>query len=243
MKGAPQMTNTWTMTKVLIRQRIQTVVNTLVVTIVATIITAILMYFGGSARFSIELFYYAFQPYLIIGGLYLFIRLAIRQEHTWVDNYYRSVPITNLKLYLANLFSTICNFVIYCLAQSLIFTILQVASHGIHWPETSVWMDVAEGVIILGLTCLFIWTFVSLVHLLSVTIMAFLPETQIRLAQWAIYLVVIITASYLFNQLWQLFLMPFSNYNITAILGVFLVIFALISSLNVYLLDKWVETK
>lgn len=237
------MTNTRTMTKVLIRQRIQTVFNTFVVTIVATIITAILIYFSGPAHLSAQLFYYAFPPYLLIGGLYLFIRLTIRQEHTWVDNYYRSVPITNLKLYMANLFSTICNFAIYCLAQSLVFTILQLTTYGIHWPEMSVWMDTAEGVIILGLTCLFIWTFVSLVHLLSVTIMAFLPETQIRLAQWGIYLVVIITASFLFNQLWQLFLMPFTHYNVAAIFGVFLVLLTLISSLNVYLLDKWVETK
>lgn len=42
------MTNTWTMAKVLTRQRFKTAVNTFIVTIVAAVITVILVYLAGS---------------------------------------------------------------------------------------------------------------------------------------------------------------------------------------------------
>ena len=103
--------------------------------------------------------------------------------------------------------------------------------------------------IVLGI---FIWAFISLVHLLSVTIMAFLPETRIRLVQWIIYLVVIIVASFIFDQVPRLFLLPFGGYDSNTLtgsssvlvgIGIFIVTILLISAVNVYLLEKWVETK
>ena len=99
---------------------------------------------------------------------------------------------------------------------------------------------------------IFIWAFISLVHLLSVTIMAFLPETRIRLVQWIIYLVVIIVASFIFDQVQRLFLLPFGGYDSNTLtgsssvlvgIGIFIVTILLISAVNVYLLEKWVETK
>lgn len=46
------MTNTWTMAKVLTRQRFKTAVNTFIVTIVAAVITVILVYLAGSPKLS-----------------------------------------------------------------------------------------------------------------------------------------------------------------------------------------------
>ncbi|EGF47178.1 ABC transporter permease, partial [Lacticaseibacillus rhamnosus MTCC 5462] len=71
---------------------------------------AILVYFGGDSQLSAQFFFSMLSPYVLFGSIYLFIRLAIKQEHTWVNNYYRAVPTTNLKLYVANLFSTVANF-------------------------------------------------------------------------------------------------------------------------------------
>ena len=82
--------------------------------------------------------------------------------------------------------------------------------------------------------------------------MAFLPETRIRLVQWGIYLVVIIVASTIFDQVQRLILMPFGGYDNDALTGassigvgivVFIIATLLISAVNVYLLEKWVETK
>ena len=237
------MTNTWTMAKVLTRQRFKTALNTFIVTIVAAIITAILVYFGGDSQLSAQFFFSMLSPYVLFGSIYLFIRLAIKQEHTWVNNYYRAVPTTNLKLYVANLFSTVANFAFYCIIEGLVLGGLELSGRGMHLPTASAWPDIIEGAIIIALTCLFIWAFVSLVHMLSVTIMAFLPETRIRIVQWGIYLVVIVIASYLFNQLQRLLFMPLHTYNFGAVIAVFLIIFTLISAINVYLLEKWVETK
>ena len=177
------------------------------------------------------------SPYVLFGTIYLFIRLTIKQEHTWVNNYYRAVPITNLKLYAANLFSTAVNFACYSLAEGLVLGGLEFSGRGMHLPAASAWPEIIEGFIIIALTCLFIWAFVSLVHMLSVTIMAFLPETRIRIVQWGIYLVVIVIASYLFNQLQRLLFMPLHTYNFGAVIAVFLIIFTLISAINVYLVD------
>ena len=237
------MTNTWTMAKVLIRQRFKTAVNTFIVTIVAAVITVILVYLAGSLKLSPQFIYSMLSPYVLFGTIYLFIRLTIKQEHTWVNNYYRAVPITNLKLYAANLFSTAVNFACYSLAEGLVLGGLEFSGRGMHLPAASAWPEIIEGFIIIALTCLFIWAFVSLVHMLSVTIMAFLPETRIRIVQWGIYLVVIVIASYLFNQLQRLLFMPLHTYNFGAVIAVFLIIFTLISAINVYLLEKWVETK
>lgn len=60
------MTNTWTMAKVLIRQRFKTAVNTFIVTIVAAVITVILVYLAGSPKLSPQFIYkYAFTLCLI----------------------------------------------------------------------------------------------------------------------------------------------------------------------------------
>ena len=81
------MTNTWTMAKVLIRQRFKTAVNTFIVTIVAAVITVILVYLAGSPKLSPQFIYSMLSPYVLFGTIYLFIRLTIKQEHTWVNNY------------------------------------------------------------------------------------------------------------------------------------------------------------
>ncbi|OAU93437.1 ABC transporter permease, partial [Lacticaseibacillus rhamnosus] len=69
------MTNTWTMAKVLTRQRFKTALNTFIVTIVAAIITAILVYFGGDSQLSAQFFFSMLSPYVLFGSIYLFIRL------------------------------------------------------------------------------------------------------------------------------------------------------------------------
>ncbi|RDG20584.1 ABC transporter permease, partial [Lacticaseibacillus paracasei] len=129
---------------------------------------------------------------------------------------------------------------------------LAVTRWGINLPTGDPMTVLVEMGIFLIVLGIFIWAFISLVHLLSVTIMAFLPETRIRLVQWIIYLVVIIVASFIFDQVQRLFLLPFGGYDSNTLtgsssvlvgIGIFIVTILLISAVNVYLLEKWVETK
>ncbi|WP_311735543.1 ABC transporter permease [Lacticaseibacillus paracasei] len=176
----------------------------------------------------------------------------IIQERVWVNNYYRSVPTTNLKLYTANLLATCLSFLIYAAFEGVVLLALAVTRWGINLPTGDPMTVLVEMGIFLIVLGIFIWAFISLVHLLSVTIMAFLPETRIRLVQWIIYLVVIIVASFIFDQVQRLFLLPFGGYDSNTLtgsssvlvgIGIFIVTILLISAVNVYLLEKWVETK
>lgn len=60
------MTNTWTMAKVLTRQRFKTAVNTFIVTIVAAVITVILVYLAGSPKLSPQFIYSMLSPYVYL---------------------------------------------------------------------------------------------------------------------------------------------------------------------------------
>ncbi|MGO2671167.1 MAG: ABC transporter permease [Lacticaseibacillus paracasei] len=189
---------------------------------------------------------------VLTSRLVFFVRLAIIQERVWVNNYYRSVPTTNLKLYTANLLATCLSFLIYAAFEGVVLLALAVTRWGINLPTGDPMTVLVEMGIFLIVLGIFIWAFISLVHLLSVTIMAFLPETRIRLVQWIIYLVVIIVASFIFDQVQRLFLLPFGGYDSNTLtgsssvlvgIGIFIVTILLISAVNVYLLEKWVETK
>ncbi len=162
------------------------------------------------------------------------------------------MPTTNLKLYTANLLATCLSFLFYAAIEGIVLFALAVMRWGMHVPTGGPVTTLAEMVVLLIALGIFIWAFISLVHLLSVTIMAFLPETRIRLVQWGIYLVVIIVASTIFDQVQRLILMPFGGYDNDALTGassigvgivVFIIATLLISAVNVYLLEKWVETK
>lgn len=246
------MTNTWTMMRTLTRQRSLTAFKTFIVTLVATVVSILLAMFTGEAKITVDFVLTLLFAYAVIGGLVFFVRLAIIQERVWVNNYYRSVPTTNLKLYTANLLATCLSFLIYAAFEGVVLLALAVTRWGINLPTGDPMTVLVEMGIFLIVLGIFIWAFISLVHLLSVTIMAFLPETRIRLVQWIIYLVVIIVASFMFDQVQRLFLLPFGGYDSNTLtgsssvlvgIGIFIVTILLISAVNVYLLEKWVETK
>ena len=252
MKGVTNVTNTWTIMRTLTRQRSLSAFKTFIVTLVATAVSLLVGMFSGEAKITLDLGLSFLFGYAVLGGFVFFVRLATMQERVWVNNYYRSVPTTNLKLYTANLLATCLSFLFYAAIEGIVLFALAVMRWGMHVPTGGPVTTLAEMVVLLIALGIFIWTFISLVHLLSVTIMAFLPETRIRLVQWGIYLVVIIVASTIFDQVQRLILMPFGGYDNDALTGassigvgivVFIIATLLISAVNVYLLEKWVETK
>ena len=98
MKGVTNVTNTWTIMRTLTRQRSLSAFKTFIVTLVATAVSLLVGMFSGEAKITLDLSLSFLFGYAVLGGFVFFVRLATMQERVWVNNYYRSVPTTNLKL-------------------------------------------------------------------------------------------------------------------------------------------------
>ena len=173
------MTNTWTMMRTLTRQRSLTAFKTFIVTLVATVVSILLAMFTGEAKITVDFVLTLLFAYAVIGGLVFFVRLAIIQERVWVNNYYRSVPTTNLKLYTANLLATCLSFLIYAAFEGVVLLALAVTRWGINLPTGDPMTVLVEMGIFLIVLGIFIWAFISLARLGRAEIMLVLVALEL----------------------------------------------------------------
>lgn len=149
MKGVTNVTNTWTIMRTLTRQRSLSAFKTFIVTLVATAVSLLVGMFSGEAKITLDLSLSFLFGYAVLGGFVFFVRLATMQERVWVNNYYRSVPTTNLKLYTANLLATCLSFLFYAAIEGIVLFALAVMRWGMHVPTGGPVTTLAEMVVLL----------------------------------------------------------------------------------------------
>lgn len=204
-----------------------------------------------------------FAIYLSIAFVLVFILLARQTERVYSNNYDRLVPISNTRFYLANMLSTVASSIVFVIGQDILIVLISlIQGENISFDEP--W-SLITGILLFFLIMLplFIWSMVSLIHLTTVSISTFLPEMRQRIFKGILYIAVIVVvirlSSWLLNLIGKYLIAPMMSNNMTNFSNgamnfnytgssiylaslMMLIFIALISVINCYLLDHFVET-
>ncbi|MFD0897857.1 ABC transporter permease [Loigolactobacillus binensis] len=193
--------------------------------------------------------------YGFVAAFILFILLARRTERVWTSNLYRLLPTTDTRLYVANLLSTLLNFIYFIVLELVVLGLcsLFLPLNNISIPAGS-YRYTATGLLVIVALALYGWVFISLVHLIGRTISTWLPEMRSKFIYFLLYVIVVFIlvkllslASNLFNKLSVILIGGQLDANVLPGLlsfsGVMVLLIIIFSAINIYLLKHRVETK
>ncbi|KRL55395.1 hypothetical protein FC70_GL000992 [Paucilactobacillus oligofermentans DSM 15707 = LMG 22743] len=237
--------------------------------VVALLTGVVLAFFSSSkgSSFSAGIFAITFTI-SFFASVIMFFMLTVRQERVWTRNFYRLIPVSSSKFYLANLGSVFLNYLYFGIAQVLlllIFNISGLISSFKYLDEIVKTLSEAKfpyqvifsAILLIFIMVIFIWIFVTLIHLIVESISTFLPTLHEKIYRVILYVlvsfVVLKIAGYISNVSNNLFVefttsldkADVANTAAASMLmasGYFTIAVIFISFINVFLLKKWVET-
>ncbi|WP_125567505.1 hypothetical protein [Companilactobacillus insicii] len=256
------MTSFGSLFKTMFKEKFRDMNFFLMINLIAIVVSIIVTAFQGGMNRSASLAItigWSMLAYLIA-----FVRLSILQERKFVRDSYRLIPISDTKLYLANLVTSLVNYIYVVIAQIVFYLVAAIPN----WSEYSdalnmmamvngrATFDAPNAIMgVIALLCLSLvililsWTTISLIHLASRSASNFLPSTGRKVMNIVIYVVVILlvlkVVGFVTDQLNNSVNMIFnSNYtaNFAVTILVFLVVAAIEAAINIYLMSNWVET-
>ena len=258
------MTSFRRMNKVLLTDKIKTVGWIISAYIVVILLSLLPDMFNGSffsKQWSAVLMQHA-MSWSWLATLLAFIFLTWISEKVYTSNRYRLIPVSDTKLYLSNILSSLIAFILVSLVELIfvlifyLFNMKQVStilSSSFSGVESRVWLLLLALVLVSLAGILFWWAMISLIHLLATAISRALPANHQTLYKIIIYIVLIYIAIWMFNKLqaWisQLAYLQYMMYSSSVYTGpmwtalIMFVIAVVISAVNIWLLNKEVETK
>lgn len=248
------MTKFFDLTKVMFRDKFRLTNQVLGFSVLASIV--ITLYEMVRASASTDQLFVIFESVLTLASMVVFILLTIRNERVYTASSYRLIPISNGKLYWANLITTFLNFAYFILCIVVFAFIFQwhvtVTTFAEGFSGSTFMLNVS-----IFLTLIFailnFWALITLVHLLTEVISNFLPKIGQKISK----IVLVIAILYILGLMADLLsnvLMTVVQHNSNLIdahadlyyyLSPFYVLIALLifSAINIYLLSSWVEAK
>lgn len=210
------------------------------------------------ATFGEQNLYVEYTIVAIIASFISMILLARRNERVYTSNNYRLLPVTGTKLFFSNLLTTIVAFIYLWLVNSIIggvaFGVSGQKIEPIN-PGMNSGQDfgmIFSFLLLAFLAVIMVWSGITLVHFVINLVSDLLPFGRQKFILFLIYLVVIWLSLVIFNlTTGNIFRLIYSNsidslnqlYGVigtsSAIFGLWFVIFSI---LDIYLLNRWVET-
>lgn len=250
------------LTGALFRDKVRAVHMVVGIEIIGTIVSIILMFISNSKGSMTDSILATTLGIVMLAAGIMFLVLAIRQERVWTKNFYRLIPVSDAKLYLANVLSVVCNYIYFGILQLILLLVFNIGSwHYFKYMKEltpSLYGVIFSTLLILVVTTLFFWIFISLIHLIVEALSSFLPTLHERLYRIVLYVVVfyvvIKVISYISGMVVKVVSSVFS-FNMThadamstaagsmlVASGYMAVAIILLSFINVFILNKWVET-
>ncbi|AVK60916.1 ABC transporter permease [Lactobacillus sp. CBA3606] len=251
------MTSFWAIFKEMSRTKFRGMNQLLLLELAATAVSAIWIAIKGN--FTSATLFYSVAGWSVLPYFIAFVMLSVSNERAFRQDTFRLVPISNLKFYAVNILSTLANFIYLLLAQ----VVLSVVTALIGWSHLSTYYDTllvyqsAANLLWYGLGTLvtvlvlylLAWSTISLVHLITSAASNFLPSARQRLVNVIVYIVVIFLTfrivSFVMHQVAtvsQTLLGSSGSSQWLVGLLVMVIIIALETAANIFLLHKWVET-
>ncbi|MFC6254244.1 hypothetical protein ACFP1H_06545 [Secundilactobacillus hailunensis] len=188
--------------------------------------------------------------------LIVFIRMAMYNESVYQSDAIRLIPTSDTKIYLGSLSATVIGMLYFGVVQAVINAIVAFASG--NWSNYFMSSDgglstmkiieiVLMTLLIFVASIVMVWTTISLIHLIILSIGAFLPIGRQRLIRGILYIVVSLAIIRTAVGVFHIYGMVMSGLSVGwgtafASLGAIVLVAVLESVANVLLMNKFVET-
>ncbi|WP_203651859.1 hypothetical protein [Secundilactobacillus yichangensis] len=186
--------------------------------------------------------------------LIAFIRLATFNEKVYQSDSIRLIPASDTKIYLSNLCTTVIGLLYFMVVQFVLRVVvslitgnsfMRVSGFGTSSGRIAATVVIAFGIVLA--TIIMAWATISLIHLIMLSIDAFLPIGRQRLIRGILYIVisfVIIRLGAVFFHIYGTLMSGLSLGwgAILALFGVLVLVAALEVVANILLMNKFVET-
>lgn len=246
------MTNPWTLITTMFRKKAASVHIVIGIQLIATVVSMIGLLWQHQFDATAPMVFSA--SFATIAVIVLFILLSRRTERVWTSNVYRLIPTSDTRLYLANICSTLLDFLYFIILEVVIITACSLTNIGaVNFPTDQSIFPYAASISILMLALIIYgWVFISLVHLIGRAITSFLPEGHHKIVNLVLYVVVVAIVWKILDMIDSgrnmLFSSLYNNDNhivfgVLSFSGYLLIMIVIMSLLNIYLLKNWVETK
>lgn len=253
------MTKFTSLVPALLRGRFKAINRIIVLMLIAIVVTEIYMGFqSGFSNLGIGL-----QTYTVfwssIGSLIVFIRLSMFDEKVYQNDAIRLIPASDTKIYLSSLCTTVIGFLYFMVVQFVLKVVTSlIAGNSIidifKQSFSTSGMGTGQGVatiliavLIAIVAIMMVWTTISLIHLIMLSIDAFLPIGRQRIIRGILYVVIslgIIRLGVAFFSMYDTLMNGLSlGWGAAfSFLGVLALVVVIESVANVLLMNKFVET-
>lgn len=232
----------------------------LVIDLLVMVVMAIINLFMNGFSSLREIPAMFFTSVVIVNFISL-ILLARVNERVWVSNNYRLIPISETKLYLGNLLTTIGAMIYLQIIEAIFALICSIPSFingsfseslGFFPSETNVVELAIQFILVSLLGTILLWCGITLIHFVINWISGFLPFGKQKFVLFLVYLVVILLVLWAFNYIkGNILMIIYKNGLINSMgeissaiwltIGVEAVWIVCLSAINIYLLKRWIE--
>lgn len=201
-------------------------------------------------------------------GFVAFILLTLQGERMLVSDTYRLLPTSDLKLYLANLVSSLGALAYVGVVQAILLVIGTAMTGKTirNWVDSAINIHLSAadlrnmalyGAVALAWTIgvvLWIWVFINLIHFGTNTISAFLPNVQQRVVKVVLAIILTGVAIRFMNGIVRLESQVYNHFTVMSdtalnLTGIWLSFLSLVmgivivGALNIFMMKHWVEAK
>lgn len=194
-----------------------------------------------------------------LGFLVAFIRMAKYNEDVYQSNAIRLIPTSDTKIYLSNLSTTVIGFLYFMIVQAVLHVITDLIA-GNHMASIMAQMfqgyglskAQSIGIILMSLLIMIavivmVWTTISLIHLIMLSIDAFLPIGRQRIIRGILYIIISLAIIRLGTAFFNIYGTVMNGLSLGwgtafSLLGVLVLVAALEALANILLMNKFVET-
>lgn len=191
----------------------------------------------------------------VIGDVVLLAEFALDDQKLWTQPTWRALPTRSWHLVIGSLLADLAAFSLFllgCLAVMIGLSAIADGGNVFGDMTPTLWGDFF-GFMSIWLTLhLFVWVFVSMVHMLSLSIVTFLPDRNARLLRSGINLLLAVLALYVIDLVSKPLFIPFRYLfdhapsspkvfiiGTLSLLGLSVVL----SLLSLVIFDRWVEAE
>lgn len=191
--------------------------------------------------------------------LVAFIRLSMYNEGVYQSDSLRLIPTSDTKLYLSSLSTTTIGMLYFMVVQAVLHVVLSWATgnsitgtmgqifSAYALSKTQIMGVVLATLVIMIASIIMIWTTISLIHLIMLSIDAFLPIGRQRIIRGILYVVISLAIIRLAAAIFHVYGTLMNGLSLGwgaafAVLGVFVLVVVLEAVANIFLMKKFVET-
>lgn len=253
------MTKFTSLIPALLRDRFKAINRIIVLMLIAIVVTEVYVFFqAGTDNLGTSLMTYTIL-WSSVASFIVFIRLSMFNENVYQNDSIRLIPASDTKVYLGSLCTTVIGLLYFMVVQFVLRLVVSlIAGNSITdligqiFSGDGMSSGQSIGIILISLgialvAIVMVWTTISLIHLIMLSIDAFLPIGRQRIIRGILYVVISLAIIRLGAAFFNIYGTLMNGLSLGwgaafSILGVLVLVVVVESLANVLLMNKFVET-